>query len=309
MNTQKTLKAPISLSGIGLHSGSRVRVRLLPAAANTGIVFRRMDVEPAKSMVPARFDAVVDTRLGTTIRNAHGVTVSTIEHLMAALWGAGVDNALIELDAPEVPIMDGSSEPFSALLGEAALVSLSEKRRVIRVLKKLAVREGDSFAQVSPNVEGDEGMVIDIEVNYDNAVIGRQSAVFDFREKSFSDMVAAARTFGFAYEVEAMQKAGLALGGSLDNAIVVGENAVLNPEGLRSADEFVRHKALDCVGDLFLAGLRFDACFTFMRPGHGINNSILRALMADKTAYEIKDAESLPLAVPAVSQLVANSRL
>lgn len=302
MNKQITLRAPITLSGIGLHSGSIVTMRMLPAAAGTGITFRRLDVEPSRSMVPARYDAVVDTRLGTTISNPQGVTVSTIEHVMAALWGAGVDNALIEIDAPEIPIMDGSSEPFTAVIAETGVVALEASRRVIRVLKNIEVREGASFACVSPNIEGDEGMVIDIEVEYDNAVIGRQSALYDFREMQFGDALSRARTFGFEYEVEAMQKAGLALGGSLDNAIVVGEKAVLNAEGLRFDDEFVRHKALDCVGDLFLSGLRFDGHFRFVRPGHGINNKLLRALMADSAAYEIVLAETLPVVVPVVAK-------
>ena len=295
MNSQTTLLKPIALAGTGLHSGSQVHMRLLPAAADTGVVFRRLDVEPIRSMIPARYDAVVDTRLGTTIRNAHGVTVSTIEHVMAALWGAGVDNVLIELDAPEVPIMDGSSEPFTAELAATGLVYVPVPRRVLRVLKKVEVREGGSYASVSPNAEGDEGMVIDIEVNYSNAVIGRQTARYDFREQQFADTLSRARTFGFEYEVEAMQKAGLALGGSLDNAIVVGENRVLNAEGLRFDDEFVRHKALDCVGDLFLAGLSVDGHFSFVRPGHGANNLLLRALMADSSAFEVAASSQIPV--------------
>lgn len=306
MEKQTTLKKPVSLSGLGLHTGSSVQMRILPASADTGIVFRRLDIEPARSFVPARFDAVVDTRLGTTISNKEGVTVSTIEHVMAALWGAGIDNALIELDAPEVPIMDGSSAPFSAVLSEAGIAKLAKNRKVIRVLKSVEVREGESYACVKPNSEGDDGMVIHIEVEYKNAVIGRQSAVYDFRETNFTDSLSRARTFGFEYEVAALQKAGLALGGSLDNAIVVGEDRVLNEEGLRFDDEFVRHKALDCVGDLFLAGLRFDAEFSFVRPGHGINNRLLRALLADSKAYTLVDAASIPAPVAAkVSEYIA----
>jgi UDP-3-O-[3-hydroxymyristoyl] N-acetylglucosamine deacetylase len=292
MNMQTTILSPVKLSGIGLHSGSTVSLRILPAAVNTGIVFRRLDVEPLRSMVAAKYDAVCDTRLGTTICNAQGVSVSTIEHLMAALWGAGIDNALIELDAPEVPIMDGSSQPFVELLEKAGVAELAAPRRILRVLKPVEVREGESIARITPNADGDEGMVLNITVEYSNKLIGRQSAVYDFREASFNDLLAEARTFGFEYEVEAMQSAGLALGGSLENAIVVGEDSILNEEGLRSHDEFVRHKALDVVGDLFLAGVSIDAELNFTRPGHGINNKLLRALMSDASAYEIVDAEA-----------------
>lgn len=294
MQSQTTIFSSVDMSGIGLHSGSTVTMRLLPAAADTGVTFRRLDVEPLHSMLAARYDAVCDTRLGTTIANAHGVTISTIEHLMAALWGAGIDNVLVELDAPEVPIMDGSSAPFSEILQKAGVVRLAKPKRVLRVLKTVEVRDGESVARISPNLEGEEGLVMHIQVEYASAVIGRQQATYDFRESSFSETLSRARTFGFEYEVEAMQSAGLALGGSLDNAIVVGEHSVLNAEGLRYEDEFVRHKALDCVGDLFLAGVRMDAVCHFTRPGHSINNALLRALMADASAYEIVTSEALP---------------
>jgi UDP-3-O-[3-hydroxymyristoyl] N-acetylglucosamine deacetylase len=300
MNAQTTIAKSVTLSGIGLHSGSTVTLRLLPAAADTGVVFRRMDVIPLHSMVAAKYDAVCDTRLGTTVKNSYGVRVSTIEHLMAALWGAGIDNVLVEIDAPEVPIMDGSSKPFVALLQKAGKTSLMVPRRVLRVLKAVEVREGESVARLEPNREGDEGLVLSIVVEYDNAVIGRQQAVYDFRDQSFAEMLSGARTFGFEYEVEAMQKAGLALGGSLENAIVVGETKVLNAEGLRYDDEFVRHKALDCVGDFFLCGYVIDGIADVLRPGHGINNKLIRALMADKTAYEIVRAGVLPQTLPAM---------
>jgi len=307
MNMQTTILSPVTLSGIGLHSGSTVTLRLLPAAANTGVVFRRMDVEPLRAMVAARYDAVCDTRLGTTICNTQKVSVSTIEHLMAALWGAGVDNVLVELDAPEVPIMDGSSAPFVEVLKKAGIAKLSTPKRILRVRKTIEVREGESVARIAPNYEGEEGMVLAIAVEYNNAVIGRQSAVYDFREASFNDVLAKARTFGFEYEVEAMQNAGLALGGSLDNAIVVGEHSVLNAEGLRFDDEFVRHKALDCVGDLFLAGCAIDGALNFTRPGHGINNKLLRALMSDPSAYEIVYAEAAPAPVFSYASIEART--
>ena len=292
--SQITLAKPVVMSGIGLHSGSVVKLTIHPAPAGHGICFKRLDVAEHTSIVPAQYDLVSDTRLGTTLRNEHGVSVSTVEHLMAALWAAGIDNALIELDAPEVPIMDGSSMPFVAALSQVGLKTLSAKRRVLRVLKKVEISDGESVASIAPNKEGEEGMVIHIEVNYASAVVGRQCAVYDFREQRFEDVLARARTFGFEHEVAALQNAGLALGGSLDNAIVVGKDRVLNAEGLRFDDEFVRHKALDCVGDFFLAGVRIDGCFNVLRPGHHVNNKLLRALLADESAYTITQADSLP---------------
>lgn len=210
---QMTLAAPVTMSGIGLHSGSIVKMTIHPAAANESIVFKRLDVPARQALVPARFDLVSETRLGTTLRNAHGISVSTVEHLMAALWGAGVDNALIEIDAPEIPIMDGSSEPFMAALAQVGLKQLGAPRRVLRVLKTVEVREGKSVVSVAPNVEGDEGMVLNITVDYNNAVIGRQSARYDFREERFETLLSSARTFGFEHEIDALRKAGLALGG------------------------------------------------------------------------------------------------
>lgn len=276
-----------------------------PAAADTGIVFRRLDVVPEKSMVPARYDAVCDTRLGTTIVNAHGVTVSTIEHLMAALWGMGIDNALVELDGPEVPIMDGSSEPFVFMLECAGVVELPAARNVLRVLKPVEVREGQSVARLVPNVEGEEGCVISIEIEYNSGFIPRQSSQYDFRELTFKQSISRARTFGFEHEVAALREMGLALGGSLENAVVVGKDRILNEDGLRYGDEFIRHKALDCVGDLFLAGYRIDGHLLAVRPGHGINNKLLRALLADPSAYAIVRAEDQPELVPAAVRVPA----
>lgn len=298
MTKQTTLSHKVSCSGVGLHSGSQVIMTIYPASANAGIVFKRLDVAPEAAHIPARFDAVCETRLGTSLRNRHGVTVSTVEHLMAALWGVGIDNAVVELDGPEVPIMDGSSEPFVFMLECAGLVELAAPRRVLRVLKPVEVRDGNSIACVEPNIEGDEGCVISIEIQFDSQVIDRQSSHYDFRETTFKQSLSRARTFGFEHEVEALRNMGLALGGSLENAIVVGKDGVLNEEGLRYQDEFVRHKALDCVGDLYLAGLRIDGHFHFLRPGHAINNKLLRALIADESAYVITRAGAVEAAFP-----------
>lgn len=297
MTNQRTLSNKVSCSGIGLHSGSQVNMVINPAPANTGIMFKRMDVPAEKSLVPALYNAVSDTRLGTTIVNNQGVGVSTIEHLMAALWGIGVDNALIELDGPEVPIMDGSSEPFVFMLECAGTVALDAPRRVIRILKPVEVRDGQSVARVSPSTEGEEGISISIEIEYNNGVVGHQASHYDFRDVSFKQSLSRARTFGFEQEINALRQMGLALGGSLDNAIVVGKDKILNKEGLRFNDEFVRHKALDCVGDLFLAGLRIDGHFNFVRPGHGINNKLLRALLADDSAWDLVEHTDAPAAL------------
>lgn len=291
---QTTVANKVSCSGVGLHGGSIVNMTVLPAPANSGIIFKRLDVISSQALVPAIYNAVCETRLGTTIRNAHGVTVSTIEHLMAAFWGLGIDNAIVELDAAEVPIMDGSSEPFVFMLECAGITKLSAPRRILRVLKTVEVHEGESYAKISPNKEGEAGMILHIEINFNHALIGKQKAVYDFRDTSFKQSVSRARTFGFEHEINAMRSAGLALGGSLDNAIVVGKENILNAEGLRFDDEFVKHKALDCVGDLFLAGVRIDGELNFIRSGHAINNALLRAIFADSTAYVIENEGELP---------------
>ena len=308
MTKQFTLSHKVSCSGVGLHSGSQVNMVVHPAAAGTGIVFKRLDVAGEKSLIPARYDAVCDTRLGTTIVNHYGVTVSTIEHLMAAMWGVGIDNALVELDGPEVPIMDGSSEPFVFMLECAGLVELGAARQMLRVLKAVEVREGDSVARLAPNTEGDEGCVISIEIEYNSDFIRRQSSEYDFRDVTFKQSLSRARTFGFEHEVTALRQMGLALGGSLENAVVVGKDRILNEEGLRYNDEFIRHKALDCIGDMFLAGLRIDGHLSTVRPGHAINNKLLHALMADKTAYEIVTLGSdgvFPVSIRAAAPLAA----
>lgn len=299
---QTTLGNKVSCSGIGLHSGSQVNMTIYPANADTGILFRRLDVPKEAALVPARYDAVCETRLGTTICNKHGVAVATIEHLMAAIWGVGIDNAVIELDGPEVPIMDGSSEPFVFMLECAGLVSLAAPRKVLRVLKTIEVREitagNESIARVRPNVEGEEGCILGIEIEFNNPVIKQQRSQYDFREVTFKQTLSRARTFGFEHEVAALRTMGLALGGSLDNAIVVGKKAILNHDGLRYSDEFVRHKALDCLGDLYLAGCRIDARFEFLRPGHGINNKLLHALLADESAFVMTEAGRLESGLP-----------
>lgn len=302
---QTTLANKVSCTGIGLHSGEQVTMNILPAPADTGIVFKRLDVTSAQALVPARFDAVCETNLGTTIRNEYGVKVSTIEHLMAAIWGVGIDNVIIELSSSEVPIMDGSSEPFVFMLECAGISTLKTPRRILRVLKTVEVYDGDSYARISPNKEGETGMLLNIEIEFNHSLIGKQTALYDFREVNFKQVISRARTFGFEHEVSALREMGLALGGSLDNAVVVGKDKIVNQEGLRYDDEFVRHKALDCVGDLFLAGFRIDGAINCRRPGHAINNKLLRALFADDSAYIIESEDAVSAIPPSHMAKVA----
>jgi UDP-3-O-[3-hydroxymyristoyl] N-acetylglucosamine deacetylase len=295
---QHTIAAPVSCAGVSLHTGDMVDMVINPAAENTGIVFVRRDVEEGRNVVPATYDRVTETMLGTTIANEFGVTVSTIEHVMAALWGAGIDNARIEIDGPEVPIMDGSSEPFIFLIDCAGRTEQNAAKRVIEVLKPITVQEKESTVTLSPA----EGFVLDITIDFPHKLINRQQATYDFAATSFKQALCRARTFGFARDVEKMRSMGLALGGSLHNAIVLADEGILNEGGLRYNDEFVRHKALDCVGDYFLAGGMLQGHVEALRPGHGINNKLLRALFADPANYRIIEGEAPVKSVPHVQE-------
>lgn len=286
---QQTLKNSIYCSGTGLHGGAKVAMSLHPAAPDTGIVFRRSDIEGEKAVIQGRYDHVSDTRLCTTLSNEAGISVSTVEHLMAALAGCGLDNVIVEINGPEIPIMDGSSEPFVFLIDCAGVVAQAAPRRVIRVLKPVSVEDGASTVQVEPWL----GSSINIELDFDTAVIGRQSMFVDMLADSFREKLSRARTFGFLHEVEALQAAGLARGGSMENAVVISGDTVLNEGGLRFDDECARHKALDCVGDLYLAGAAIIGHFHGVRPGHAINNKLLRKLLADETAWELVDMDEV----------------
>ena len=286
---QHTVAAEVSCVGVSLHSGDMVNMVIRPSQPNSGIVFVRKDIDVPHNAVPAIYDGVVETTLGTTIANKHGITVSTVEHVMAALWGAGIDNARIELDGPEVPIMDGSSEPFVFLLECAGRVQQRAERRVIEILREVSFTEGGSRVTIAPS----ESFVLDLEIAFNHPLIKTQKAMYDFADTSFKQSLARARTFGFARDVEKMRSMGLALGGSLHNAIVIGEEDILNEGGLRYADEFVRHKALDCIGDFFLAGAQIKGAVNALRPGHGVNNKLLRALFADPENYRITGGEEV----------------
>ncbi len=278
---QRTLKASIDCTGVALHSGNTVTMILHPADADTGIIFRRTDVAGKSAEIPALWDRIVDTRLCSVLGNEDGVTVSTVEHIMAALAGCGVDNVLIELDGPEVPIMDGSSEPFVFLIECAGVCEQDSPCRFIRVLKPVTVSDGAGSASLVPA----DHFTVDMEISFDSAAVNRQSLSIGVVNGVFSKELARARTFGFLHEVEAMRAAGLAKGGSLDNAIVISGDEVMNDEGLRFDDEFVRHKALDAVGDMYLAGCQLLGAFTGVKSGHTLNNKLLRALFSDPSAW------------------------
>jgi UDP-3-O-[3-hydroxymyristoyl] N-acetylglucosamine deacetylase len=284
--TQRTLKSRIPCVGNGLHTGRRVRLTLLPAHAGHGIVFRRTDLGRD---IPATHDRVVDTKLCTTIGEG-SARVGTIEHLMAALAGAGVDNVLIELDGPEVPIMDGSAAPFSFLLECAGLISLNTPRKVIEILRPVRVTDGRASAEFRPfDAKAGHTAIptLDLEVSIDfaDAAIGRQTRTLRLTSENFREAVAPARTFALASDIDQLRELGLAKGGSLDNAIVVDGSKVLNPGGLRMKDEFAAHKLLDAVGDLALAGAALHGRYIANRPGHSLNHKLLKALFARQAAW------------------------
>jgi len=281
--SQKTINSKISCSGVGLHSGTMVSMTLLPAPCDTGIIFKRTDIESEKNTIKANYKNVVDTQLGTTIANEFGTKVSTIEHIMAAVWGCGIDNLFIEINAPEVPIMDGSSEPFVFLIECAGISTQDKSRRVIEIMKKVRVEDKDKFIEVEPSKE----FSIDLKIDFDHKEIKKQQFDYHSTFTSFKNDICRARTFGFKHEIEHLHKLGLAKGGSLDNAILIDENGVVNKEGLRYNNEFVRHKALDFIGDIYLAGYYIIGHFSASKSGHGINNKILHELMKNEDAWRL----------------------
>jgi UDP-3-O-[3-hydroxymyristoyl] N-acetylglucosamine deacetylase len=287
---QCTLKAAISCVGVGLHTGQRVSLSFQPAPVDHGIVFRRVDLGID---VPARFDRVVDTRLCTVLEQ-DGVRVGTIEHVMAALAGCGIDNAVVELDGPEPPILDGSAAQLVFLLDCAGKLVQDAPRNVVEVLRSVRVTDGDGFAELRP---GPIGLDMALSIDFAAAAIGRQALSLHLTPRSFRNELSRARTFALMEEIDQLRAAGFAQGGSLDNAVVVDQARVLNPAGLRAPDEFVRHKLLDAVGDLALAGAPLRGRFIAHRSGHTLNNRLLRALFADQAAWRL--VEPAPLAIAA----------
>jgi UDP-3-O-[3-hydroxymyristoyl] N-acetylglucosamine deacetylase len=296
MLRQRTLKTVVKATGVGLHTGQKVRMSLRPAQPDTGIIFRRTDL-PQPVDVPARADLVGDTRLCSCL--VSGTTrIHTIEHLMSALSGLGVDNAYVDLDGPEVPIMDGSAAPFVLLVQQAGLEEQAAPKRFLRVKKRVEVRDGDKWAVLEPY----DGFRLSFSIVYKHPVIEKSntSLTVDFATTSYLKEVARARTYGFMHDVEDLRNVGLALGGGLENAVVLDENRVLNAEGLRFGDEFIRHKILDAIGDLYLLGRPFLAAFSAHKSGHGLNNRLVRALAMDPAATEIvtfERAEEAPAGV------------
>jgi UDP-3-O-[3-hydroxymyristoyl] N-acetylglucosamine deacetylase len=281
---QQTLASPAIFAGLGLHTGQPVRVAVRSAAAWSGIVFVRTDVTDLDNRVPVSGEAVVQTQLGTVIGNSDKVTVSTIEHLMAALCALGIDNAVVELDGPEVPIMDGSSEPFVQLLDRAGRRRQDAPRRYIEITAPIEVVDGDKRASLTPA----GGFEVAFEIAFASSAIGRQRVDLHMNEAAFRKELSNCRTFGFLHEVEALRRIGLARGGSMENAVVIDGDRVLNPEGLRRRDEFVRHKALDAIGDLYVLGAPIIGRFEGILAGHGLNNAVVRELMARPDAWRIR---------------------
>jgi UDP-3-O-[3-hydroxymyristoyl] N-acetylglucosamine deacetylase len=301
MLQQRTLKSLIRATGVGLHSGVKVTMTLRPAAPDTGIVFRRIDLDPPVELRADPF-AVGDTRLASCLER-EGVKIATVEHLMSALSGLGIDNAWVDVDAGEIPIMDGSAAPFVFLIQSAGVEEQKAAKKFIRVKKAVRVEEGDKWATLEPY----DGFRLTFSIVFNHPVFDKSnpSVTVDFAEHSYVREVARARTFGFMQDVENMRSQGLALGGSLENAIVMDEYRVLNADGLRYADEFVKHKVLDAVGDLYLLGHPLLGAFSAHKSGHALNNRLLRALLADQSAWEMVTFERIEEAPASVARLFA----
>jgi UDP-3-O-[3-hydroxymyristoyl] N-acetylglucosamine deacetylase len=280
---QTTLNDRVSLEGIGVHSGKPVSLTLHPTESDTGIVFLRTNLDGGREReIAAVHDNVIDTRLCTVVGDPARGSVATIEHLMAALRGLSIDNVVVEIDGPEMPIMDGSSRSFVEAIDQAGLVTLKSRRRSIKVLKPLRVEMGRAYAELAPS---DRGFQLEVEIDFETPLIGRQRRHLDLSPDSFRRDLSGARTFGFVKDVEQLWKMGLALGSSLENSIALGDDRILNPEGLRWADEFVRHKTLDAIGDLALAGAPLIGRFRSYCGGHKLNFLMLEALFADPDAW------------------------
>jgi len=291
---QRTLKNVIRATGVGLHTGEKVYLTLRPAVPDTGIVFRRVDLdEPVEIM--ATPDNVGDTTLSTTLIS-QGVRISTVEHLLSALAGLGIDNAYIDLNAPEVPIMDGSAGPFVFLIQSAGIQEQNAPKRFIRIKKPVTVKDGEKWVKFEPF----DGFKVNFTIDFDHPVFKNraQTAEIDFSTTSFVKEISRARTFGFMSQLESLRANNLALGGSLDNAVVVDDYRVLNEDGLRYADEFVKHKILDSIGDLYLLGRSLIGAFSGYKSGHALNNQLLRALLSDQKSWELvtfEDEKTAPI--------------
>ena len=293
---QNTLNEMVQCDGVGLHSGKKVRMLLKPAKQNTGIVFRREDL-PNKPFIKACYDSVIDTRYGTTIGNQEVIEIKTVEHLMAAFMGTGVDNVEVILSSCEVPVMDGSSKNFVGMINSTGLKEQISRKKSIKVLKEVSVSLNNKNILIRPS----EDFPIKYHIDFSDPVIGKQTHKVVFSNGAFKEQIGSARTFGFLNEVEALHRSGLALGGSLDNVIVVDNGKILNPDGLRYKDEFVRHKILDCCGDMYLAGKNLIGSIEANCAGHELNNILLRELLDNKENYAIIDNEYIDAKETAVA--------
>ena len=278
---QQTLLEPLEINGVGLHSGVNVKIKLIPAETDYGIKFVRTDLKQ-NNIIHAIWSNVTNTQLSTTISNNFGANVSTVEHLMSALSGLHIDNLRIEIDGPEVPIMDGSSKNFVELIDKNSLKIQNKKRKIIKIKKKIKVEKDDSSIELVPN----KHFSIDFQIDFPSPLISKQSCQLQLVNGNYKTDIASARTFGFEKDVDKLRSIGLALGGSLNNAVVVGENKILNNEGLRFKDEFVRHKILDSIGDLYLAGAPIQGYFSGNKSGHYLNNLLLKTLFSNSKNYE-----------------------
>tara|TARA_B100000941_G_scaffold285061_1_gene256599 strand:- start:994 stop:1866 length:873 start_codon:yes stop_codon:yes gene_type:complete len=280
-HNQQTIVKPLSINGIGLHTGIDVSMKLYPAEADYGIKFIRKDLND-NNVIDAIWSNVTNTKLSTTISNKNGASVSTIEHLMSALSGLHIDNIKVEIDGPEVPIMDGSSIIFVNLIDTASIKNLHKKRKILKVKQNIKVERDTSFVELKPNSQ----FSIDFEIDFPSKLVSQQSCQLQLVNGNYKTDIASARTFGFEKDVDMLRSNGLALGGSLENAVVVGETKILNSDGLRFKDEFVRHKILDSIGDLYLAGSPIQGYFSGSKSGHHLNNLLLRSLFSDENNYE-----------------------
>ncbi len=305
MIKQRTVKHIIQATGVGLHTGKKVTLIMRPAPANTGVIYRRTDLNPPVNL-PADATSVRDTMLCTCLVNEHDVRISTIEHINAALAGLGIDNIIIDVDADEIPIMDGSASPFVFLLLDAGIEELNSMKKFLCLKDRIRVEDGDKWAELSPY----NGFRLDFTIDFNHPAINASSQRYrlDFSDDSFVRQISRARTFGFMRDIEYLQSRGLALGGSVDCAIVLDESRVLNKDGLRFTDEFVRHKVLDALGDLFMCNHNIIGAFTGYKSGHALNNKLLQAVLAKKETWELvtfQNESEMPLAFKASSTILS----
>lgn len=286
---QTTLRSQATVTGVGVHSGLPVNLTIGPAPVDAGFIFARTEADGTEREVPAVAQSVIATDLATVLGDRDGPLVSTAEHILAALRGMGIDNAIIEVDGPEVPIMDGSAAAFVAAIDQAGIVEQAGRRRYIQVLKTVQATVGDSFGEIRPHASGFRA---EVEINFSNPAIGRQNFVLDLNPESFRRDISRARTFGCMNDVARLWSAGFALGASFENSVVFDDSKILNTEGLRYADECARHKVLDVVGDLALAGLPLLGAFRSVRGGHKLNHAVLTALLADRSAWRVVEADA-----------------